>query len=121
MESHIIYSKTEDHFCLIIHACPGAIGEFRWYLADDPNESKRKMLKGQIYESIEFTSEQIQEGYEGKWLCCRCNVDGNTYDEGCLYLTSNFVDMIQENQFKSVGFFDKNGQISGSKYVAIEK
>lgn len=121
MDSHIIYSKTEDFFCLIVDACPGAIGEFQWYLTDDPNESNRKMLKGQTYESITLISEQIQEGYEGKWLCCRCNVDGHTYDEGCLYLTSNFVDMIQENRFKSVGFFDENGQISGNKYVEKEE
>lgn len=120
MESHIIYSKSEDSYCLIVHAYPGAIGEFQWYLTDDPNGSKRKMLKRQTYESITFTSEQIQEGYEGKWLCCRCNVNGYTYDEGCLYLISNFIDMIQENQFQSISFFDENGWVRGSKYIEKE-
>lgn len=38
MERHIIYSKTEDHFLVIVHACPGASGEFQWYLADDPDD-----------------------------------------------------------------------------------
>jgi len=121
MENHIIYSKTEDEFVIIAHACPGKTGEFQWYLVDDPNETKEEVLEGWIYESITLSNTTIKELYEGKWLCCHCKVDGDIYDEGCLYLTDSFLDMIRENQFDNVAFFDKNGMIRGSQYVKKEE
>lgn len=121
MENYIVYSKTKDEFFIIAHACPGKTGEFQWYLVDDPNETKEEVLEGQIYESITLSNTKIKKLYEGKWLCCRCKVDGDVYDEGCLYLTDSFLDMILENQFDNVAFFDKNGMIRGSQYVKKEE
>lgn len=121
MENYIIYSKTAGEFVIIAHACPGKTGAFQWYLVDDPNETKETILEEQIYESITLPSTQIKELYEGKWLCCHCKVDGDVYDEGCLYLTDSFIDMIRENQFDKVDFFDKNGWIRGSQYVKKEE
>ena len=121
MENYITYSKTAGEFFIIAHACPGKTGEFQWYLVDDPNETKEEVLEGQIYESITLSNAKIKELYEGKWLCCHCKVDGDVYDEGCLYLTDSFLDMIRENQFDNVDFFDKNGMIRGSQYVKKEE
>lgn len=121
MVSYITYSKTKELFIIVVHACPEAKGEFQWYLVDDPNREKEKVLTGQIYESITITSQQIQESYKGKYLCCHCKVDGYSYDEGCLYLTSSFVDMICKNQFNSINFLDENGMIRGSHYAKWEE
>ena len=121
MKQFIVYSKIEDDFYIIVDAHTGQTGEFQWYLVDDPNETKKEILKRQIYASITLSSAQIQKAYEGKWLCCHCKVDGDVYNEGCLYLTDSLMDIIRENQFENIVCYNENGKICGNQYMKMEE
>lgn len=110
MKKFILLS-CDGHFVIIIHACPNAVGRFQWYLVDDPNSEKESNIDGQIYESITISSDTICNEYQDKWLCCKCEVLDDKYIEGCVYLTNNFIEMIKNNQFDEINFFDKDGNI----------
>ena len=110
MEKYIILG-TDGTFLIIVHACPNAIGKFQWYLVDDPNGEKEYILNGQIYESIIISSANINNTYQNKWLCCKCEIGDDNYIEGCVYLSNDFCKMISTNQFDVINFFGKDGNI----------
>lgn len=110
MRKHIILG-TNDDFVIIIHACPDAVGKFQWYLLDEPNSEEKHILDGQIYESITILSNDIHDKYLNKWLCCRCEIEDEKYNEGCVYLTDGFLKMIELNKFDTVEFFGNDGDI----------
>ena len=110
MEKSIILD-ADGKFTIIVHAAPKAVGKFQWYLIGEPNSDKEYILDGQIYESIVVPSNKIKGKWKNKWLCCKCEVDGEKYLEGCVFLRNNFVDMINFNQFDTIQFFNKDGNI----------
>lgn len=110
MEKCIILA-TDGTFVIIVHACPNAIGKFQWYLVDEPNSEKKYILDGQTYESIVISSADICNNYLNKWLCCKCEIENDTYTEGCVYLANDFLELIKVNQFDVIRFFGKDGDI----------
>jgi len=111
MEKYIILG-IDGMFIIVVHACPNAIGKFQWYLVDEPNDEKEYILNGQVYESITISSNNIGNEYpKNKWLCCRCEVEDENYNEGCIYLTNDFLEMITINQFDTINFIGKDGNI----------
>lgn len=120
MKKFIIMLEN-NKFIVIIHACPNSVGSFQWYILDDPNSEIKTSIDGKIYECISITNEYIRDNYNGKWLACHCNIDGESFNEGCIYLTDNFIEIIKENQFDVIEFTDQNGNISSRKYVKEEQ
>lgn len=110
MEKCIILA-TDGTFVIIVHACPNAIGKFQWYLVDEPNSEKKYILAGQTCESIVISSVDICNNYLNKWLCCKCEIEDDTYTEGCVYLANDFLELIKVNQFDVIRFFGKDGDI----------
>lgn len=111
MDKYIIVDSAEN-FVIIVHACPNVIGKFQWYLVDEPNSARKYIMDGQVYESITISCDDICAKYLNKWLCCKCEIeDNNYYIEGCVYLTSDFLEMIKLNQFDTINFFGKDGNI----------
>lgn len=119
MTKHIILNEDKE-FLVIIHACPMETGLFQWYTLVDPNECHKKNIKKEIYESITLSSDSIKQKYYRKWLACHCEVNGTSYEEGCVYLTDDFIDMIRENQFDTIDIFDKDGMVK-REYINILK
>ena len=103
--------EMNGSFTIIVHACPNSVGKFQWYLVDEPNSENEYILDGQIYESITILSDDIYNKYLNKWLCCKCEVEGDSYIELCVYLINNFSEMIKTNQFDIINFYDKDGNI----------
>ena len=110
MEKYIILG-ADGKFVIIIHACPNSKGRFQWYLVENPNSEKEYILDNQIYESITISSDNISNMYQDKWLCCKCEVENDSYIEGSVYLSSNFPEIISINQFDVINFFGKDGNI----------
>ena len=104
-----IVLKDNKTFIVVAHACPGARGEFQWYLVDEPNDSKEYIIDGEEYESITLSNDVISGTYKNKWLCCRCNVDGEAYDVGCIFLSDNFAEIISKTQFDEITVCDEKG------------
>lgn len=124
-----IILQNNGEFIAIFHAAPHKIGEFQWYLRYEPDEStisvenashfiekvKTTTIDNAIFESISFSSEEIRKWLKGKWLGCVCKIEGekNSYDEGYVYLTDDFIEIIKRNQFDSIEFFGEDGNIRG--------
>lgn len=113
--------NNDNDFCIILHACPNAIGKFQWYWMDEPNNEIKKNIEGEVYESITISSQQIKEKYINKWLACHCDVSDETYEEGCVYLTDNVIDMIRENQFDNISFYDEKGMTKANFYYCFSE
>ena len=112
-----IVLKDNKTFIVVAHACPKAIGEFQWYLVDDPNSDKEYIIDGEEYESIVLSNDVINDTYKNKWLCCKCNVNGEIYSEGCIFLSDDFIEMISKNQFDEIQVCDEDGNIrTGFRY-----
>lgn len=107
----IIIEHTKGDFFITIHAAPNMFGKFQWYWMNEPNEVSGNDIKGQVYESITLSKENIKKNYMNKWLACHCEVDGECYNEGCVYLTGDFIEMIRSNLFDEVSFIGDDGNI----------
>ena len=110
MEKYIILG-TDGSFIVIVNACPNADGKFQWYLVDNPNSERKYILDNQTYKSITISSDNISNEYQNKWLCCKCEIQDDNYIEGCVYLSSDFLEMISVNQFDVINFFGTDGNI----------
>lgn len=110
MKNNIVL-QTNGGFFITIHAAPNLFGEFQWYCMDDPNQDSKANIERQIYESITLSSEDIKKNYMNKWLACHCEVKGEQYDEGCVYLTDDFIEIIKSNQFDAISFTGEDGNI----------
>ena len=120
--TNFIIVNNNGEFIVIAHACPGAMGKFQWYLVDDPNSDKKRNIAGQVHESFIISSDKIDKKYKDKWLCCKCEVSGEEYNEGCLLLKDNLVEIIGSNPFDSVKFFGADGNIQDDiEYCVISK
>lgn len=102
---------SKEDFFLIVHACPNKQGVFQWYVLDDPNNSKKRKLKGQVYESITIGKEWLKKKGNGKWLACHCIVDGEEYDELCCKLFNSFEMLLLKNKFDTVSVCGEDGNI----------
>lgn len=110
MEKYIIV-ETDGTFVVIAHACPHSTGKFQWYLIDELNSEKEQILYGQVYESIVISNSDINNKYQNKWLCCKCEIGNEHYVDGCVYLSNDFIEMINTNQFDAINFFGNDGNI----------
>ena len=61
MKQFIVYSKIEDDFYIIVQAHTGKTGEFQWYLVDDPNETKKEILKMQVLRFLVHRSKKLMK------------------------------------------------------------
>lgn len=112
-KTHIVICQ-DDQFYIIIHALDNIrdeYGEFKWYLMVDPNTDKREYLNGQIYESVTLGTAFLKE-HKGKWIGCQCIFTDISYDEGCFYLSDNFVDMLKKEQMDSICIADEDGNMN---------
>jgi hypothetical protein len=108
----ILLLNENNEFHLIIHAFPDSEkGVFQWYLTDNPNSEHAEMIVDEIYESIALSSEKIKNNYNKKWIYCHCKTEDSSYNEGCVLLSDNFIDMIRNNDFDDISFYDKQGNI----------
>lgn len=107
----LLYDNGE--FLVIFHAAPNKLGDFQWYLMNEPKECSETNISKEVYESIVLTSEDIEKYYQGKQLACHCKIDDekHAYNEGPVYLTSNYIEMIKINQFDSISFLNEHGNI----------
>ncbi len=134
---HPLYEETEDEFFedeiaenmvsrrlvsldengdyyVSIHACVTEDQRdmrFQWYIADSAAGLKKSPIDSQVYENITISSETIREKYNGKWLGCRCDLEGKIYEIKRTYLTENFVDLIKTCQYQEITFYGKNGML----------
>lgn len=106
-----ILLRNNGEFFVIVHAAPNQQGKFQWYWMNDPNEDPEVNIAGEVFESITLSSQNIKAHYQKKWLACHCEVEGSRYNEGCVYLTDDFVEMIKANQFDAIDFFGEDGMI----------
>lgn len=105
--------KTDGTFFIVAHAYPGKDGEFQWFLLDDPNTTEsRRNLENETYESIVLSNDSL-DMYKNKWLCCKCEVDGEKFTEGCIFLTDDFAEIISSNQFDEIKICDEEGNFRG--------
>lgn len=84
---------------------------FQWYIADSAAGAKQTPIDNQAYESMTISSDKIQKKYNGRWLGCRCDLDGKLYEIKRTYLTDNFVDLIKTCQYQEITFYGKNGML----------
>ena len=117
-----IVAHLDGKFIIILHAAPSKTGTFQWYWMNDQNDDHRINIEDEVYESIILSSDDIKEYYQGKWLACHCNIDdeNSSYNEGSVFLTANFGEMIRKNRFDSIAFFGNDGNIcSNFEYVPM--
>ena len=108
--------KNNIDFFLICHAACQKVGNFQWFLMNDPNDDKKTYLKHYIYESITISSQWITENAEGKWLGCRCHLDEDDYTEMLCFLSGNILKMLRNNKFQTIGICDIHGMID-NEYI----
>lgn len=74
------------NFILICHAACNEIGNFQWFLMDNPNDEKEEYLRNEVYESITLNS---------KWIGCHCNLPNNKYTEMLCQLSGNILNFVR--------------------------
>lgn len=100
---------ADGEFFIVLHAAPDQDGKFQWFFSDDFDALYRININGQVYESIVLSSEDIREHYMDKFIGCDIDDEQNAIEN--VYLTDSFVDMIRDNQFDIIDFFDDDGYI----------
>lgn len=107
-----IVLQQNSKFTIIVHAAPNETGRFQWYWMDDPNEGPEINIKGAVHESVTLSSDEIRKCYQEKWLACHCHINGEEfpYNQGCVYLTSDFGEMIRRNRFDKIFLVGEDGE-----------
>ena len=116
-----IILEPNNQFIIIVHAAPNKKGVFQWYLTDALDNASKTNITNKVYESIVLSSDEIKEKYQNKWLACHCHIDGedSSYNQGSVYLTSDFIDMIRYNQFDQIEIYDEAGNFQNWHYGLI--
>ena len=73
-------NKNAD-FYLVCHTACNELGNFQWFLKDDPNSEHEVNLENQVYESFSTDSNWIRKNAENKWLGCHCLLKDDEYNE----------------------------------------
>lgn len=106
-------------FYLTCHVACNELGNFQWFLKDDPNSEHEVYLENQVYESFSTDSKWIKENAENKWLGCHCLLRDDEYTEMICYLSSDFLTILNNNTFDVIGTFNSQGNC-GNTYI-LEK
>lgn len=106
-------------FYLTCHAACNELGNFQWFLKDDPNSEHEVYLENQVYESFSTDSKWIKENAENKWLGCHWLLRDDEYTEMICYLSSDFLTILNNNTFDVIGTFNSQGNC-GDTYI-LEK
>lgn len=104
-------NKNAD-FYLVCHTACNELGNFQWFLKDDPNSEHEVNLENQVYESFSTDSNWIRKNAENKWLGCHCLLkdDGyNEYTEMICHLSSDILTMLRNNIFDMISTFNSQG------------
>lgn len=96
-------------FYLVCHAACEELGNFQWFLKDEPNSEHEVNLKNQVYESFSTDSNWIKENAENKWLGCRCLLKDDEYTEMICHLSSDILTMLRNNIFDMISTFNSQG------------
>ena len=116
MKKNINISSIEE-FDIFVQAIDNYMqGDFQWYIMDDPNEGAEHIIEGEVHNTIYLSSKEIGEKYKDKYLACHCKVQGEKYNEGCVYLTDSFVEIMTKNQFNKITL----GKLGGSNAEIIK-
>lgn len=114
----VITNKRTDEidFFLICHAACNKIGNFQWFITDDPNYdfNKSTVLEEEVYESITLSSKWIRENAENKWLGCHCLLKDDEYTEILCCLSSDILSIFRNNTVDMIDVCDSNGNIKKS-------
>ena len=93
-------------FYLVCHSACEELGNFQWFLKDDPNSEHEVNLENQVYESFSTDSNWIKENAENKWLGCRCLLKDDEYTEMICHLSSDILTMLRNNIFDMISTFN---------------
>ena len=96
-------------FYLVCHSACEELGNFQWFLKDEPNSEHEVNLENQVYESFSTDSNWIKENAENKWLCCRCLLKDDEYTEMICHLSSDILTMLRNNIFDMISTFNSQG------------
>ena len=101
-------NKNAD-FYLVCHTACNELGNFQWFLKDDPNSEHEVNLENQVYESFSTDSNWIKENAENKWLGCHCLLKDDEYTEMICHLSSDILTMLRNNIFDMISTFNSQG------------
>lgn len=101
-------NKSAD-FYLVCHTACNELGNFQWFLKDDPNSEHEVNLENQVYESFSTDSNWIKENAENKWLGCHCLLKDDEYTEMICHLSSDILTMLRNNIFDMISTFNSQG------------
>lgn len=101
-------NKNAD-FYLVCHTACNELGNFQWFLTDDPNSEHEVNLENQVYESFSTDSNWIKENAENKWLGCHCLLKDDEYTEMICHLSSDILTMLRNNIFDMISIFNSQG------------
>lgn len=104
-------NKNAD-FYLVCHTACNELGNFQWFLKDDPNSEHEVNLENQVYESFSTDSNWIRKNAENKWLGCHCLLKDdayNEYTEMICHLSSDILTMLRNNIFDMISTFNSQG------------
>ncbi len=104
-------NKNAD-FYLVCHTACNELGNFQWFLKDDPNSEHEVNLENQVYESFSTDSNWIRKNAENKWLGCHCLLkddEYNEYTEMICHLSSDILTMLRNNIFDMISTFNSQG------------
>ena len=101
-------NKKAD-FYLVCHTACNELGNFQWFLKDDPNSEHEVNLENQVYESFSTDSNWIKENAENKWLGCHCLLKDDEYTEMICHLSSDILTMLRNNIFDMISTFNSQG------------
>lgn len=101
-------NKNAD-FYLVCHTSCNELGNFQWFLTDDPNSEHEVNLENQVYESFSTDSNWIKENAENKWLGCHCLLKDDEYTEMICHLSSDILTMLRNNIFDMISTFNSQG------------
>lgn len=96
-------------FYLVCHAACEELGNFQWFLKDEPNSEHEVNLENQVYESFSTDSNWIKENAENKWLGCCCLLKDDEYTEMICHLSSDILTMLRNNIFDMISTFNSQG------------
>uniref|UniRef100_UPI00402ACDD0 hypothetical protein n=1 Tax=[Lactobacillus] rogosae TaxID=706562 RepID=UPI00402ACDD0 len=106
-------NKNAD-FYLVCHTACNELGNFQWFLKDDPNSEHEVNLENQVYESFSTDSNWIKENAENKWLGCHCLLKDDEYTEMICHLSSDILTMLRNNIFDMISTFNSQGNFDHS-------
>lgn len=82
--------------------------DVHWFLAGDNTESQNP-LADQNCQSVILDAAWIARQAEGKWLGCRCVLNGIQHEKMLCFLSGNLTTLLKRNSFDRLDVYDIYG------------